>query len=177
MVGEFESLSVPPKTRRTTYEPSDFGLTENTRFALTALSEFGGYRTFDRRVNSLCNRFNRRRSIHRPSHAVLSRFSSHAFLLTVTSLAPFGSDRKYQARPYSRGTKPGNPQRSTFCTGRCNRRERQPYVPIPADVFPRSLPPFAGPPDSAGTHLVFFACSTRSARHVSHSMEHEPPRR
>ena len=108
---------MPLETKATFYEPNGFGLTENTRFPLTAVSEFGEYRTIDRSVNSLRIRFNRRRSIHRPSHAVLSRFSSHAFSLTVTSLAPFGSDRKYQSRPYSRGTKPGNP-RSTFCTGR-----------------------------------------------------------
>ena len=55
-VGEFESLSVPQKPKGTAYVPSDFRLTETSRFALTARSDSGGYRTFDSRVNKLLGR-------------------------------------------------------------------------------------------------------------------------
>ncbi len=52
MVGEFESLSVPSKTKGTAYETTANQLTEKSRTLLTGLSDSGGYRTSDGGVNS-----------------------------------------------------------------------------------------------------------------------------
>ena len=58
-VGEFETLSIPPKTKGTAYETTANRLTENSRKLLTVMPVFKWHQTFDIGVNSLRERDSR----------------------------------------------------------------------------------------------------------------------
>ncbi len=59
MVGEFESLSVPSKTKGTAYETTANQLTEKSRTLLTGLSDSGGIELLTAELTVLRERYNR----------------------------------------------------------------------------------------------------------------------